>query len=86
MNMSIQKAMLAIQQGKLAIQQGQKYVDLEQFRQVEEQLIQAKKAMNEAKLKGSVSEVQFLEEAIISIEDTLHRLHRLNHPPNLQQG
>ncbi|OIJ18952.1 hypothetical protein BKP45_14590 [Anaerobacillus alkalidiazotrophicus] len=86
MNMSIQKAMLAIQQGKLALQQGQKYVDLEQFRQVEEQLIQAKIAINEAKLKGSGSEGQFLEEANMSIEDTLHRLQRLNHPPNLQQG
>lgn len=85
-NRPINQAMLAIQQAKLAIQQGLIYANREKFKLVENQLLDAQKAVMQEKAKVSMNEAQILEQANESIEKAIHLLHEGQKQANLQQG
>ncbi|QOY34846.1 hypothetical protein AWH56_019295 [Anaerobacillus isosaccharinicus] len=82
----IEQAMVAIQQAKLAMQQGLKFADEEQYALVEKQLQQARQVISVAKQKASANEEQLLEQANVTIVNTLEELHERKRTPNLQNG
>lgn len=82
----IEQAILAIQQAKLAMQQGLIFTDDEQYALVEKQLQQARQLINVAKQKAGANEEQLLEQASVTLVNTMEELHERKRTPNLQNG
>jgi hypothetical protein len=80
----IEQAMVAVQQAKLAMQQGLKKADYEKYTQGRQQLQHAQKLISEAKERASLNEEQLLEQANVTILNTMEQLHERQQTPNLQ--
>jgi hypothetical protein len=85
-NIPIKKAMVAIQQAKLAMQQGLIHADEKHYLQVEQQLLYAQSLITDAKQKASANEEQLLEQANVTLLETMGQVHQRNLPPNSQTG